>query len=283
MPGEVQIERPYTGLTALIKIGDVKLAYVSGVDLTLEKTIIEILQFGARYQEKVPAIKDWSADIDGTVALAPGGTQQKLYDAFENDEEITVGIFLNDFVYFEGKAYVENFNISGSPDDAMTLSCSLSGNGALILNLPTTYRITANSGVGGTCTPGGTVQVEANGTYSLTIKPAANYAIDTLLDNSVDKTEDVESNVYTLSNVAQDHVIEIQFKTAEGADKTALRAALNYANTLEQSKYNPTTWEQLNIAATAAATVSGNVSATKQQVTEATANLQKAIQGLTLA
>ena len=68
-------ERPYTGLTAEIKVGDVPLAYMSGIDLTLEKSIIEVLQFGARFQEKVPAIKDWSATVDGTVALAPGGSQ----------------------------------------------------------------------------------------------------------------------------------------------------------------------------------------------------------------
>lgn len=280
---ETQIERPYTGLTACIKIGDVKLAYVSGVDLTLEKSIIEILQFGARYKEKVPAIKDWSADVDGTVALAPGGTQQKLYDAFENDEEITVGIFLNDFVYFEGKAYVENFNISGAPDSEMTLSCNMAGNGALLLNLPTTYRITANSGVGGTCVPGGTTQVEADGTFILNIKPAANYEVDTLLDNGTDKTEEVSGNTYTLTNVAQDHNIQIIFKTTTGADKTALRAALNYANTLEQSKYNSSTWEQLNIAATAASTVNANIAATKEQVDSATTNLQQAIQNLTSA
>ena len=50
-------ERPYTGLTAEIKIGGVPLAYMSGIDLTLAKAIIEVLQFGARFQEKVPASK----------------------------------------------------------------------------------------------------------------------------------------------------------------------------------------------------------------------------------
>lgn len=57
-------EKPFTGLTASLKIGSNSnkktLAYVSGVDLTLEKEIIEILAFGMTYKEKVPAIKDWS-------------------------------------------------------------------------------------------------------------------------------------------------------------------------------------------------------------------------------
>ena len=52
-------ETPFTGLTASVKIGASSsakvLAYVSGVDLTLEKDIIEILAFGmqgkgSRYQ-----------------------------------------------------------------------------------------------------------------------------------------------------------------------------------------------------------------------------------------
>lgn len=274
------IERPYTGLTAEIKIGDVPLGYMSGVDLTIEKSIIEVLQFGARYQEKVPAIKDWSATVDGTVALAPGGSQQKLYDAFENDEELTVGIFLNEFVYFEGKAYVSNFNISGAPDDKMSLSCDLAGNGAIILTLPPTYNITANSGVGGTCQPGGTQRVAANGTYSVTIVPAPNFELDELLDNGADQTAAVSGNVYTLANVTADHNIVIAFKSTGGADKTKLRAAIAYANSLTQSDYTPDSWGKLETAATAASTVNGNQSATQAQVDTATTNLNKAIAGL---
>lgn len=270
-------ERPYTGLTAEIKIGDVPLAYMSGVDLTLEKAIIDILQFGARFQEKVPAVKDWSATVDGTVALAPGGSQQKLYDAFNNDEEITIGIFLNEFVYFEGKAYVVNFNINGAPDDKMNLSCDLEGNGAVLLTLPNTYRIVANSGVGGTVIPGGASIVASNGTYQLTIAPAPNYVIDTLIDNGVDKTAQVNANLYTLANVAEDHVITISFKTTGGADKAKLRAAIGYADTLESTKYTPTSWATLTSALTNAKSVNGNTGASQEQVDAASDTLNNAI------
>ena len=78
-------ERPFTGLTAEIKVNGSVLGYMSGVDLTLEKSIIEVLQFGARYQEKVPAIKNWTASVDGTAAFTSGGSQHKLYQAYEND------------------------------------------------------------------------------------------------------------------------------------------------------------------------------------------------------
>lgn len=273
-------ERPYTGLTAEIKIGGVPLAYMSGLDLTLEKAIIEVLQFGARFQEKVPAIKNWSATVDGTVALAPGGSQQKLFDAFNNDEELTVGIFLNDFVYFEGKAYVVNFNINGAPDDKMNLSCDLEGNGAVILTLPETYRVIANSGVGGTVIPGGATIVAKDGTYQLTVSPAPNYELDALTDNGVDATSSVSNNLYTLSAVSADHIIEITFKSIGGADKTKLRAAIIYADTLDSEDYTSATWATLTAKLTAAKTTNSNVAATQTQVDTAHTELTGAISGL---
>lgn len=132
-------ESPFTGLTASVKIGSGAdkqiLAYVSGVDMTLEKDIIEILAFGMQFKEKVPAIKDWSASIDGTVALAAGGTQKQLYDAFDSGDPITIGVYLNDSTYFEGTGYVSSFNISAAPDDKITLSSELAGSGATTLTL----------------------------------------------------------------------------------------------------------------------------------------------------
>ena len=133
-------EKPFTGLTASVKIGAKEtaevLAYVSGVDLNLEKDIIEILAFGMQFKEKVPAIKDWSASIDGTVALAKDGTQEKLYNAFSDSSAITLGIYLNDTTYFEGTGYVSSFNISASPDDKISLSSEIAGSGATTLTIP---------------------------------------------------------------------------------------------------------------------------------------------------
>lgn len=205
-------ERPYTGLTAEIKVNNSVLGYMSGVDLTLEKSIIEVLQFGARYQEKVPAIKNWTANVDGTVAFTSGGSQHKLYQAFESDEEITVGIFLDEKVYFEGKAFVENLNITGAPDDKMNISCDLSGNGAITFTIPEVYLVDIHSGVGGTTTPGGSQKVAKGEKVEITITPAAGYTLDKLMDNAEDKTTGVTSNKYTLTNVTADHEIAVTFK-----------------------------------------------------------------------
>lgn len=133
-------EKPFTGLTASVKIGGSEnstvLAYISGVDLNLEKEIIEILAFGMQFKEKVPAIKDWSASVDGTVALATGGTQEQLYNAFDSGDPLTIGIYLNENTYFEGTGYVQSFNISAAPDDKITLSSEIAGSGATTLTLP---------------------------------------------------------------------------------------------------------------------------------------------------
>ena len=133
-------EKPFTGLTAKVKIGTSTsakvLAYISGCDLTLEKEVIEILQFGATFKEKVPAIKDWSLSMDGTVALATGGTQKELYDAFENGNALTIGIYLDDTTYFEGTGYVTSFNISAAPDDKISLTSEIAGSGATTLTVP---------------------------------------------------------------------------------------------------------------------------------------------------
>lgn len=205
-------ERPYTGLTAEIKVNDSILGYMSGVDLTLEKAIIEILQFGARYQEKVPAIKNWTASVDGTVAFTSGGSQHKLYQAYENDEEIKVGIFLDDDVYFEGNAFIGNLNISGAPDDKMSISCDLEGNGAITFTIPEVYLVGTHSGVGGTITPGGNTKVAKGASFALTIAAAAGYQLDKLMDNQVDKTSAVADNAYTIAAVNEDHTLYVTFK-----------------------------------------------------------------------
>lgn len=207
-------ERPYTGLTAEIKVNDSILGYMSGVDLTLEKAIIEILQFGARYQEKVPAIKNWTASVDGTVAFTSGGSQHKLYQAYENDEEIKVGIFLDDDVYFEGNAFIGNLNISGAPDDKMSISCDLEGNGAITFTIPEVYLVDAHSGVGGTITPGGNTKVTKGGKFTLAIAAAAGYQLDKLMDNTEDKTSAVSDNSYTIATVNEDHSLFVTFKEA---------------------------------------------------------------------
>lgn len=133
-------EKPFTGLTAKVQIGASSnkktIGYISGCSLTLEKEVIEIIQFGATFKEKVPAIKDWSLSMDGTVALAKDSSQKDLYDAFESGDAITVSLFLDDTTYFEGAGYVTSFNIDAAPDDKISLTSEIAGSGATTLTVP---------------------------------------------------------------------------------------------------------------------------------------------------
>lgn len=133
-------EKPFTGLTASVKIGEHTsaklLGYISGVTLDLEKDIIEILQFGAQFKEKVPAIKDWSASVEGTAAFSTEGQQKAFYDAFESGQPLTFGIYLDDTTYFEGTGLVSSLSIDTAPDDKVNISAEIAGTGAVTLMLP---------------------------------------------------------------------------------------------------------------------------------------------------
>lgn len=133
-------DTPLTGLTASFKITvdeiETLIGYISGVDLTLETEIVDILQFGNAYKEKVPTIKDWSASVDGTAAFAADSTQNVLYDAYLAGTAIAVGIYLNNTTYFTGSCFIQSLKLTTSPDDKISIACELSGSGALTLTIP---------------------------------------------------------------------------------------------------------------------------------------------------
>lgn len=130
-------EKPFTGLTAKVTKGGNPIAYLSGFDLTLDQTIIDILQFGATYKEKVPAIRDWTGSVDGTAAFAADGSQNDLIDAAQNGTALTIGIYLDDDTYFTGTAYISSVNINGAPDDKINITAEFSGSGAVVFTVPT--------------------------------------------------------------------------------------------------------------------------------------------------
>lgn len=132
-------DKPFTGLTASVKLGGNSAAeligYISGVSLELSKDIIEIIQFGAQYKEKVPSIKDWTASVEGTAAFSTDGAQKKLWDAFESGEAITIGIYLNEKTYFEGAALMSSLSLDAAPDDKISISGEMSGTGTVTLTI----------------------------------------------------------------------------------------------------------------------------------------------------
>lgn len=128
-------ETPYTGLTAAISLKGQTLAYMNNLELNLDRNIIEILQFGAEYKEKIPGIKNWTASVEGTVAFDKDGNQAKLVEMFESGEEVELQVLLKSGTYFEGNAIIASLSISGTPDEALTISADFEGSGAVALTV----------------------------------------------------------------------------------------------------------------------------------------------------
>lgn len=213
-------ERPYTGLTARIKINNTLIGYLNSVELTLEKDVIEILQFGAQYKEKVPAIKNWTASSEGTVAFAAGESQHKLYQAYESGELVELTVMLDSVTNFTGKALVTNLSISGAPDDAMNISVEFEGSGGTTLTLPETYFLDISSGVGGTTEPGGNIRVVAGEKFNITVisaigkKPGKYYVDGDTTGTDINATEQSDGSykgTIEIPAVTADHTIRVDF------------------------------------------------------------------------
>ena len=206
------MEKPYSGLTALIKINGVKVAYLNNLELNLEKDIAEVLQFGAQYKEKLPTIKNWTASNEGTVAFAAGESQHKLYQAFESGELVTLTVQLDQGVYFEGNALVSSLSISGAPDDALSISVEFEGSGGITFTLPQTVQLVIRSGVGGTTDPAGVLRVaKTTGSVVVTCLPAAGKEAKSYSLNSGAATT-ITANTFTVTGLtADENTLEVTF------------------------------------------------------------------------
>lgn len=208
------MEKPFSGLTARIKINGVNVAYLNSLQLDLEKEVAEVIQFGAQYQEKLPTIKNWTASNDGTVAFAAGESQHKLYQAFESGELVTLTVQLDNGVYFEGEALVSTLSISGSPDDALTISISFEGSGGVTFELPETVQLVIRSGVGGTTDPAGTIRVAKDSSLTVTCIPADGKKATSYSLNNGTATA-ITGNTFTLSKLTlSENTVEVTFASA---------------------------------------------------------------------
>ena len=208
------MEKPYSGLTARVQLNGVTIGYLNSLELNLEKDIAEVLQFGAQYKEKLPTIKNWTASSEGTVAFAAGESQHKLYQAFESGEFVTLTIKLDEGVYFEGSALISTLSISGSPDDALSISVEFEGSGAILFTLPETVQVTISSGIGGTTNPAGIIRVAKGGTVTVTCLPANGKTADKYGLNGATPATAITSNSFTTSALSADTTIYVTFKNA---------------------------------------------------------------------
>ena len=55
----------------------------------------------------------------------------------KNGSSIVIGVYLDDYTYFEGAGFVQSLSISTAPDDKVNITSELSGSNASVLTLPT--------------------------------------------------------------------------------------------------------------------------------------------------
>lgn len=214
------MERPYTGLTARIKINGTTIGYLNSLDLSFDKEVTEILQFGAEYKEKVPGIKNWTASAEGTVAFSSGEGQHKLYEAYVSGEWVELTVMLDSVTNFTGQALITALNISGAPDDALNLSAEFEGSGGVVLTLPQTYFLDISSGVGGTTDKGGNIRAVAGESFTVKAIAAIGMKPSSYTDNGTEttfKALDITSvagrntATVTIAKVAEDHILNFKF------------------------------------------------------------------------
>lgn len=130
----------YTGVTGYIKIGEgvsaATIAHMSSWEVELTKEMVEVVSFGNDYKEKIPSIKDWSATADGAADFEAASGQADLIDAFESGDLLTFGFGIDADTYMEGTGYIESLSISNEADGNVSISMSVAGSNAIMLNLP---------------------------------------------------------------------------------------------------------------------------------------------------
>lgn len=209
------MEKPFTGLTALVKINGTTIGYINNVELNLEKDIAEVLQFGAQYREKLPTIKNWTASSEGTAAFEAGGSQQKLYQAYESGELVTLTIKLDEGVYFEGQALISSLSVSGAPDQAMSISANFEGSGGLEFVLPETITVKISSSVGGTTSPAGIIRAAKGSTLTVACTPSAGKVANKWYLNGSTSGTAITANTFTTAALSADATIYVDFVDAE--------------------------------------------------------------------
>lgn len=208
------MEQVYTGLTARVLINGTLLGYIKNVDLKLDRDVVDIEQFGSEYKEEAPGLKSWSASADGTVAFAAGGSQVKLYSAWQSGEKVTMQFKLDESVYFSGEALVSNLEISGAPSDALAITADFKGSGAVSFVLPETVSVAISSAVGGTTSPAGTIRSVKNATLTVTCVPDAGKVANKYYLNDDETGTAIVANTFTTSALAADTKIYVDWANA---------------------------------------------------------------------
>lgn len=118
------------------------LLYVDGVAIGATKsatlnlngaTIDTTTKDSAGWGEVLPGKKDWSVDFDGLWDGALTWNAEDAFDTIKNGTLLTVKLSgaVSGDVYFEGSGYMTKLTVTAPVEDAVTISGSFVGTGAL--------------------------------------------------------------------------------------------------------------------------------------------------------
>ena len=108
-------------------------AYISNWSVEDTADIIEVVQLGKKFKERIPGLQSWSASADGAVEFSASSGQVALFVAKRAGAEINCEFYLDDGTKFSGKGLIESLSVDLSEEDKGNISISISGKGPLTL------------------------------------------------------------------------------------------------------------------------------------------------------
>jgi len=110
------------------------IAKVREATLTIEADTIDTTNFDTEgWAENIPSFRSWS--VDAELLYVPEDTSQEdLEDALFANTPVTVVLYPKDEASakgYKGQAYITSYEVGEPVDDAVTISVTLTGTGAL--------------------------------------------------------------------------------------------------------------------------------------------------------
>lgn len=116
-----------------VKVGASQVSFIDTWNLTATVDNDETTSYGDTYKKRVQTLKDWSAEVSGT--LDRSDTQQAaLLDQLEDGTLADVDLRLETergSSYWSGSALIESWTITHNIGSKVGISFSFTGNGAL--------------------------------------------------------------------------------------------------------------------------------------------------------
>lgn len=110
---------------------------------------------------------------------------------------------------------VDNVNVTSNIENGLYTFTNVTSNHSIATTFKTSsatqYSITSTSSENGTITPEGEIWVNEGSNQSLSFAPNDGYMISSVLVDGVEEISNLTNNIFTLSNIAQNHTIEVSF------------------------------------------------------------------------